>query len=82
MTVYVDPPRDFTHKRKKYAHMMSDCTEELHEFAKLLGIKRHWFDRDHYDISPDQFHEAVMSGAKVVTTRDLVRLRQKCRAKN
>jgi len=62
--------------------MMADCLNELHDFAQLIGIRRHWFDKDHYDISPEQFHDAVMSGAKVVTSRDLVRLRQSRRKIN
>lgn len=81
MTVYVDAPRAFAHKRKKYSHLMADTTDELHKFASVLGVKQHWFDRDHYDLSPEQFHDAVLAGAIVVTSRELVRIRQDRRKK-
>lgn len=34
-----------------WCHLFSDSAdcEELHAFARLLGMKREWFQRDHYD---------------------------------
>lgn len=75
--IYIDQPRSFLHKRKLYSHMMADTLEELHSFAEFLGIKRHWFDRYHYDVRQDDYVAAVLAGAKVVSSKDLVRIRKK-----
>lgn len=75
--IYVDRPRAYAHKRKKYCHLMADCLEELHEFAASLGIKRHWFDKDHYDIREHEFELVVNAGAIVVSSRELIKLRKK-----
>jgi hypothetical protein len=77
VTVYVDKPRAFFHKRKKYCHLMADTLDELHAFAARIGCKRCWFDRDHYDLREHEFELAVAAGAVVVSSRELVKLRKK-----
>jgi predicted kinase len=47
--------------------------EELHEFAGRLGLRRAWFQRDHYDLPPHRRAAAVAMGAEEVPTRELLR---------
>lgn len=76
--IYVDSPRLWNGRRKRYAHMMSDkSTAELHAFAESIDVKRHWFHKDHYDLREVEFDRALSAGATLVTTRELVRLRAK-----
>ncbi len=77
MAVYVDPLRSYPHKRKQYAHMIADTVEELHEFAESIGVRRHWYHGDHYDIREADWIIAVDRGAIVVTSRALVALKIK-----
>ncbi|MFD2767630.1 DUF4031 domain-containing protein [Micromonospora eburnea] len=58
-----------------WSHLISDVSyEELHVFAEALGAPRRGFDRDHYDLPAERFPMAVWLGARVVPSRDLVRL--------
>ena len=56
MPVIVDPLRHYDHLRlavKDWCHMAVDGEfEELHAFAAALGIPRHRFQGDHYDLPP------------------------------
>jgi outer membrane lipoprotein SlyB len=53
--------------------MMADTLDELHEMADCLGLKREWFQGDHYDISKSKRVQAVKLGAIETTSRDLVK---------
>ena len=33
-----------TSRTKGYCHLVGSSIEELHEFAKLIGLKRSWFE--------------------------------------
>lgn len=78
MAVYVDPLRSYPHKRKKYAHMVADSLEELHEFAASIGVGRHWFHNgNHYDLREADWKMAIDRGATLVTARALVALKIK-----
>lgn len=73
MAVYVDdmyrtPLGQFG--RMKMSHLIADTLPELHEFAQRLGLKRSWFQRDHYDISMSVRVRAITLGAKEITLRD------------
>jgi hypothetical protein len=58
-----------------WSHLISDVSyAELHAFAEALGAPRRGFDRDHYDLPAERFPMAVWLGARVVSSRDLVRL--------
>jgi len=56
-----------------FAHMVSDSSyEELHAFAREMGVDPRAFDRDHYDV-PGLLHaRALELGAEHVTGRELV----------
>ncbi len=56
-----------------WSHLVSDTSfEELHAFAAGLGLPRHAFERDHYDVVAERFDDAVRAGANVVTSREIV----------
>ena len=56
---------------KLWCHMASDSGfEELHAFAERLGIPRHRFQGDHYDLHPHLRERAVALGAEEVGRRE------------
>src|SRR3954453_21586244 len=75
VTVYVDEITDYTRvamiKRLRYthwSHLTADTRDELHRFAKRLGLKRSWFQnatnyRWHYDVVPSKRALAIRLGA-------------------
>ncbi|MEO8688309.1 MAG: DUF4031 domain-containing protein [Solirubrobacteraceae bacterium] len=71
----VDELREYPHIRlpfKHWCHMVSDGGfEELHALAAQLGIPRHRFQGDHYDLPPHLRERAVELGAQEVSAREL-----------
>lgn len=76
MPVIVDPLRRYDHARlavKDWCHLAVDGRfEELHAFAAALGIPRHRFQGDHYDLPPWLRSRAVALGAEEVSTGELL----------
>jgi hypothetical protein len=76
MAVLVDPLRRYDHVRlsvKDWCHMAVDgAFDELHTFAAALGIPRHRFQGDHYDLPPWLRERAVELGAEEVGTAELL----------
>ena len=73
MTVLIDPPNAPGHGRL-WSHLVSDTSyDELHAFARSLGIPARGFDRDHYDVPEDRYADVVAAGALPVSSRELVR---------
>lgn len=59
---------------RRWSHLASDTDyEELHAFARGLGLRREWFQGDHYDLPEQQWDDAVARGATPIDSRDLVR---------
>ena len=57
----------------RWCHMAADGDfAELHAFAARLGIPRHRFQGDHYDLPPALRARAVALGAQEVGTRELI----------
>jgi FMN phosphatase YigB (HAD superfamily) len=48
---------------------VADSLQELHEFAERAGIKRCWFDKNHYDLNPKNYEFALANGAQLVESR-------------
>lgn len=75
MAILVDELREYPHVRlpfRHWCHLVSDETfEELHAFAAQLGIPRHRFQGDHYDLPAFVRAQAVELGAVEVTVREL-----------
>ncbi len=67
MTVYVDEAV-WPWRGKKWAHLMADDLEELHEFALKLGLKRAWYQYSarhaHYDVTANKREQAILLGAE------------------
>lgn len=79
--ILVDPirhwPRQLTGLRHEdWSHLVSDeSIEELHAFARRLGLLRSWFQDKrvpHYDVTAGKRVLAVRLGAREVTARELV----------
>jgi hypothetical protein len=77
VAILVDPPI-WRWRGRTWAHLVSDeSLEELHAFADRLGLRRAWFQGDHYDVPAEVRDEALALGAEAVSSRELVvRLRE------
>lgn len=72
MVILVDPPK-WWFRERWWGHMVSDRSyDELHEFARRLGIPRRAFERDHYDIPEERLAAVIEAGAVLVTSRELM----------
>ena len=72
MTVIVDPPEAHGHGRL-WSHVASDESfDELHAFARELGIPERGFDRDHYDVPSEWYDQVLALGVEPVSSRELV----------
>lgn len=70
--ILIDPPNAEGHGRL-WSHLASDVSyEELHDFARVLGIPDRGFDRDHYDVPAEWYDQVVALGALPVSSRELV----------
>ncbi len=70
MTVYVDNMRG-RFGSLIMCHMIADSEEELHVMAGRIGVKRRWYQGDHYDICLAKRTLAVRLGAVEVSMRQL-----------
>lgn len=70
--ILIDPSNASGHGRL-WSHLASDESfEELHAFARTLGIPERGFDRDHYDVPAEWYDAVVAAGAEPVSSRVLV----------
>jgi RimJ/RimL family protein N-acetyltransferase len=57
-----------------WCHLVSDTSfDELHTFARSIGMKRIMFQGDHYDLHEDGRARAIANGALACDSRDIVR---------
>jgi len=90
VTVYLDDWRQPAHLGPvddRWSHLVADTDEELHAFARRLGMRRAWFQdkpgrphHAHYDLPERARAEAVALGAVEVTWRQLGRMLRDRRA--
>jgi hypothetical protein len=72
VAILVDPPQVPAHGRL-WSHVASDRSyEELHAFARRLGLPPRGFDGDHYDVPEEAYERVVAAGAQPVSSRELV----------
>jgi hypothetical protein len=72
MAVFVDDMWRYamgTYRGMKMSHLIADTDEELHTMAKRIGMKKRWFQGDHYDVSLTMRAKAVKLGAIEITLR-------------
>jgi Protein of unknown function (DUF4031) len=54
-------------------HLFADDLNELHDFARRMGLQRSWFQPDprlpHYDLTPRARARALAAGAQSVSRR-------------
>ncbi len=76
MAILVDELREYPGSGlpfRSWCHMATDGTwEELHAFAARLGLRRAWFQGDHYDLPAHGRAAAVALGAEEVGTGELL----------
>jgi muramoyltetrapeptide carboxypeptidase len=73
MALLIDPP-NVASRGMFWSHLVSDTSlEELHTFARSVGIPARGFDRDHYDVPAHRYAAVVAVGAVPVSSRELVR---------
>jgi predicted kinase len=66
---YPDVALPFT----RWCHLATDgAFDDLHAFARGLGLRRAWFHGDHYDLPPPGRERAVALGAEEVDTDELL----------
>jgi hypothetical protein len=73
MTVYVDDAV-WRWRGKLWCHMTADTLDELHRFARKLGLKKAWFQdklhHQHYDLISHVRQRAIDLGARALTSRE------------
>jgi hypothetical protein len=73
--LYPSAPRCF--KRDGCCHMWADTPDELHAFARRLGLKRAWFQDHrllpHYDLTGPRLIAALKLGAQAVDPKAFIR---------
>jgi hypothetical protein len=66
MAVYVDNAR-IKWRGQLWCHLVADSLDELHAFARRLGLQRNWFHRTasypHYDVTSTVRERALAIGA-------------------
>ena len=70
--ILIDPP-NAEGRGRLWSHLASDTSyDELHAFARTVGIPERGFDRDHYDVPSEWYDDMVGAGAAPVSSRELV----------
>jgi hypothetical protein len=72
VSLLIDPPTWPAHGRI-WSHLVSDESfDELHVFAREVGLPERGFHRDHYDVPADLYEHVAAAGAITVSSRELV----------
>jgi hypothetical protein len=72
MVLMIDPPA-VPSRGRMWSHLASDESfDELHAFARELGIPERGFDRDHYDVPSEWYDQVLALGVEAVSSRELV----------
>lgn len=82
MAVYVDSA-NIPWRGKTWCHLAADSLDELHAFAKRLGLKREWFQAKsrypHYDVTASMRERALRLGAIDADRRTIVDVTRRLR---
>ncbi len=67
----------------RWCHLFADDAdcEELHAFARRIGLRREWFQGNHYDLTPGRRAAAVRAGAKELARAEAVAIWRAQRAR-
>lgn len=80
MTVYIDDMYLYAigqFRGMRMSHLIADTTPELHGFAARIGMKREWFQDDHYDVPLPRRGDAIALGAIAITYRQCGMMRRR-----
>lgn len=80
MTVYIDDMHKYAlgHFRgMQMSHLIADDEDELHILAARIGMKREWYQGDHYDVPLTRRDLALEMGAVAVTYRQCGAMRRR-----
>lgn len=58
----------------QWCHLFADEKDcpELHAIAQKIGMRRAWFQGNHYDLTPERRERAIRAGAIEVTREQAV----------
>ena len=82
MSVYVDRLRDWGWRLGPSCHLIADDLDELHTFARSIGMKRSWFQTKsgpHYDLTASRRADAVVNGAIELDNREFIAVLRRVR---
>lgn len=83
MTIYIDNAR-IEWQGKQWCHLVADTIDELHGFAKKLGLRRSWFQHlasyPHYDVTVKVRTRAIEMGAKAASRKQIITAARKLKA--
>lgn len=80
MPVYIDDMYRYSIGRfrgMQMSHMIADADAELHAMARQIGMKREWYQGDHYDVPLARRELAVAAGAVEITYRQAGAMRRR-----
>lgn len=80
MTVYIDDLYRYAIGRFRgmnMSHMIADSEAELHAMVARIGMKREWYQSDHYDVPLPRREQALIFGAVAVTWRQCGAMRRR-----
>jgi hypothetical protein len=86
MTVYVDDAI-WAWRGRKWCHLLADDVDELHRFARLLGLHRASYQgppktaAPHYDLTAYERHRAVALGATACDRAAIVAVARRARVR-
>ena len=80
MTVFIDDMYRYAigeFRGMRMSHMIADTEAELHAVAARIGMKREWYQGDHYDVPLTRRDQAIAAGAIVITYRQCGMMRRR-----
>jgi len=87
MAVYVDDPL-FMMAGRRWCHLLADSEDELHRFARMVGIHRQSYQgppktsAPHYDLTGTERDRAVRLGAIPCTREEIVAVFRRVKVAN
>ncbi len=80
MSVYIDDMYRYSigeFRGMRMSHMIADDEAELHALAARIGMKREWYQGDHYDVPLTRRDLALEAGALAITYRQAGAMRRR-----
>lgn len=80
MPVYIDDMYRYSigqFRGMQMSHLIADTDAELHAMAERIGMKRQWFQGDHYDVPLTKRDLAIAAGAIEIRYRQAGAMRRR-----